>query len=81
MPKLTLSADSEVIEKAKQFAMENNTSVSSMFDRFVRTVVGHGEVVKSLGEITKKATGVITLSKSKSDRQHLENALAEKYRL
>ncbi len=38
MTKLTLSADAGVVEKAKRLAAEQQTSVSAMFGRFVRSV-------------------------------------------
>ena len=37
MKKLTLSADEQVIRDAKRLASESGTSVSSMFERFVRS--------------------------------------------
>ena len=37
MTKLTLSIEPSVVEKAKQMAEANNTSVSAMFTRFVES--------------------------------------------
>jgi len=34
---------------------------------------------RPLGPLTRKATGVITIPKGKSDRQLIEDALSEKY--
>lgn len=81
MKKLTLSADEKVIERAKRFATQNHTSVSAMFVRFVQAVVRRERGHKRLGAITRKATGVITLPKSKSDREIVQEALAEKHGL
>ena len=39
MPKLTLSVDADVIERAKQFASEHDTSVSAMVQSYLKLVV------------------------------------------
>ena len=81
MTKLTLSADAKVVEKAKRLAAEQQTSVSAMFGRFVRSVTTETPGDKPLGPLTRKATGLITLPRAKTDRQLLEDALLEKHGL
>jgi hypothetical protein len=80
MKKLTLNADPEVIEEARKLARESGTSVSSMFERFVRlrSQQAHG---RGVGPLTRKASGLIVLPKGNSERQVLEDALQEKYGL
>jgi hypothetical protein len=79
MKKLTLSADPEVIEQAKRLAAESGTSVSSLFERFVRLLARKHLAKPRLGRITREASGMITLPQGKSERDVLEEALAEKY--
>ncbi len=79
MQKLTLSADESIIKKAKMLAEEEGTSVSAMFDRFVRLLLARRANDPAVGPIALKATGVITFPKSKQEREILEEALAEKY--
>ena len=81
MKKLTLSADPEVIEEARQLARQNGTSVSSMFERFVRLQAQQACGTRPLGPLTRKASGMIVLPKGRSERQVLEDALGEKYGL
>ncbi len=82
MRKLTLSADESVIEKAKLLAKEEGTSVSAMFERFVRLLLARRRAKdQTVGPIAQKATGMITLPRGKQARQILEEALAEKYGL
>jgi len=81
MQKLTLSADKTIIEKAKKLAEDEGTSVSAMFDRFVRLLLARRAKDPAVGPIALKATGVITLPDDKQDREILEEALAEKYGL
>ena len=81
MRKLTLSAEDSVIEQAKQLAAQRGTSVSAMFERFVRLLAVRRPSGQSVGPIARKATGVISLPSGKSDRQILEEAIAEKHSL
>lgn len=81
MKKLTLSADPEVIEQAKRLAAESGTSVSSMFERFVRLMSRKGKPKRRLGPITQEASGLISLPRGKTERDVLEDARAEKYEI
>jgi hypothetical protein len=81
MRKLTLNADESIIEKAKMLAEEEGTSVSAMFDRFVRMLLARRRAHQSLGPIARKAAGVISLPRGKQAGQILEEALAEKYKI
>lgn len=79
MKKLTLSADPEVIEQAKRLATESGTSISSMFERFIRLMSRKGKPRRRLGPMTQEASGLISLPRGKTERDVLEDALAEKY--
>lgn len=79
MKKLTLSADPEVIEQAKRLADETGTSVSSLFERIVRLLARRRAATRSLGRVTRQASGLVTLPRGKSERDVLGEALAEKY--
>jgi hypothetical protein len=81
MPKLTLSADRKVIEQAKELARQNNTSVSSMFERFVRTLATRKGSERAIGPIARRASGLVSLPKGKTSRDVLADALTKKYRL
>ncbi len=81
MRKLTLNADELIIEKANFLAEEEGTSVSAMFDRFVRMRLARRQAHRSLGPIARKAAGVISLPRGKRAGQILEEALAEKYEI
>jgi hypothetical protein len=79
MKKLTLSADPEVIEQAKRLAEETGTSVSSLFERLVRLLARKRLAKQQLGRITRKASGLVTLPRGRTERDVLADALAEKY--
>lgn len=80
MPKLTLSADSDVIEKAKRIAEARGTSVSAMFSQFVQAMATEGDADQpALGPMTRRAIGLARLPADRNDRQLIEDALAERY--
>jgi hypothetical protein len=75
MAKLTLNADREVIGQAKRLAAEQNTSVSAMFGRFIRTLANGRGKGKPLGRLARRASGVIDL-KGRNHRDVLADSLA-----
>ena len=86
MPKLTLSADKTVIERAKRLAEERGTSVSAMFSQFVETMSAgtdspQADDERKLPPITRKALGLVKLPSDKPYRQLIEEAIAERYGL
>jgi hypothetical protein len=81
MKKLTLSADPEVIEEARELAQQSGTSVSSLFERFVRLLAGQRRAARPLGPLTRKASGMVALPKGQSAEKVLEDALLEKHAL
>ena len=79
MKKLTLNAAPEVIDEAKRLAAESGTSVSSIFERFIRLLARKRRREPALGQATRAASGVIRLPKGQDEQVVLSDALAEKY--
>jgi hypothetical protein len=79
MRKLTLTLDPHVIAEARRLAAESGTSVSSMFERFIRLLARQHRSAQPLGPLARKASGIIALPKGQSEREVLEDALLEKY--
>jgi hypothetical protein len=80
MPKLTLSADPDVIEKAKQLAEERGTSVSAMFSQYIDTMTRPRESRRKTAPITRRLRGLAKVSSKKSDRELYEAAILNKGR-
>lgn len=79
--KLTLSVDKGLIARAKKLANQQGTSLSAMIARLLNaTLEAHKNTIRP-GPLTRKATGLIRLPAGKSDRELIEDALAEKYDL
>jgi hypothetical protein len=80
MPKLTLSANSQVIEKDKQIAQERGTSVSAMFSEFVETISSPRRPRRKLAPITRRLRGLAKVPATTSDRELYERAILAKGR-
>ena len=81
MTKLTLSVEEDVVEKAKQIAEANQTSVSAMFSQFVESIAGGRARRPKIGPLTRKATGIAKLPPGKDYKEVLADALMEKYKV
>lgn len=79
MTKLTLSIDEALVEKAKQIAEANNTSVSAMFSQFVQSMADRSSRPGKIGPLTRKLSGVISLPPGKDYKELLAEALMDKY--
>lgn len=77
--KLTLSADRDLVEEAKKLASREGTSLSSMFSRFLDSVLARSRKTERIGPLARKATGLVKLPAGKTDRELLEEALVEKH--
>jgi len=78
MTKLTLSIDEGIVEKAKEIAQANGTSVSAMFSQFVQSMANRPKDFK-IGPLTRKLTGIAKLPSGKDYKEALTDALCEKY--
>lgn len=85
MPKLTLSADREVIDKAKRLAAARGTSVSAMFSDYVQSIdEARRERRKSYPPKLREAIGLVKLNvedRHKSYQQLRDEALTERFGL
>jgi len=75
MPKLTLNASKDVIEKAKRIAHEHGTSVSAMFSQFIERISASRQDRGKPAPITRSLRGLAKVSAKKSDRELFEEAI------
>ncbi len=76
--KLTLKLDESVIEKAKQYAKENNISLSRMIESYLKAVtLGQSDKVK-ISPLVESLTGVIKLNEE-DYRKDYSDFLSQKY--
>ena len=77
--KLTLSADSELIQRAKKLASKKGTSLSAMFNRYIRSVVLQEEHSDVPGPLTSQALGLVQLPEGRTNSELLEEALVKRH--
>ena len=59
--KLTLKLNSKVIEEAKGYAKENNTSLSKLIENSLSAIASHKQVERKRNPIVESLTGIISL--------------------
>ena len=79
--KLTLSADEKLIERAKKLAKQQGTSLSAMFVRYLEALLQQQKEEYKISPLVKQMTGLAKAPEGKTDRELIEEALAEKYDL
>jgi len=80
--KLTLTVEPDVVEMAKRYAREHNTSVSATFSRMIRSVAGKSrreKVTIPPRSALAKVAGIIALPRGRTVDDVLHEALEEKY--
>jgi hypothetical protein len=78
--KLTLSATPRVVADAKRLAESRHTSVSALFNRFVEGLKqAERAEPEKLGQITRRAAGLVHLPANVSDKDLVADALGGKY--
>jgi len=82
--KLTLSLNQSIIEKAKQYAKQNNTSLSKMiesyFDSLTNEQEDNGKVKVETTPLVESLCGVIKLPEDFNYKETKAKHLLEKYK-
>jgi hypothetical protein len=76
--KLTLTMDKETIEAAKEYAKENNISLSGIVELYFKTLFSSAHDFK-IGPITRELSGIASLTTKKSDKKLLQEALNKRF--
>ena len=79
MNQLTIEVDAKVIELAKQLAIDNNTTISSLFENFILALSQRRTTIGKIGPLTQQATGILKVPPGMTDQELIEEALLEKY--
>ncbi len=77
--KLTLKLNSKVIERAKLYAEETNTSLSKLIENYLSAVTTNKVKKRKVNPIIKSLTGVIKLDEKKDYKKSYAKYLTEKY--
>jgi hypothetical protein len=77
--KLTLRLNAEVIEKAKQYAQEKNTSLSGLFENYLLKLLQDKKEKRSITPMVKSLSGLISLPKDFDHKKAYADYLSKKY--
>lgn len=79
--KLTLTIEKDVIEQAKNYAKENNRSLSDLIENYLKTIIEKEpkEAGKKLNPIVESLKGSFKMPEKMDYKKELKNRLEEKY--
>jgi hypothetical protein len=79
--KLTLTIEKDVIEQAKNYAKENNRSLSDLIENYLKTIIEkeRKEAGKKLNPIVESLKGSFKMPEKMDYKKELKNRLEEKY--
>ncbi|MDP1813382.1 MAG: DUF6364 family protein [Leadbetterella sp.] len=78
--KLTLIADKEIIEKAKQYAKSQKISLSRLIESYLSSLVSKRSEEIEISPLVKSLSGVISLENDFDAKEKYTNFLLEKYK-
>lgn len=78
--KLTLKLDSEIIQEAKLYAKESNTSLSKLIENYLSALTNKNQKKRKVNPIVKSLTGIISLDEKKEYQESYTKYLIDKYK-
>ncbi|MCP9768686.1 hypothetical protein EGI22_12235 [Lacihabitans sp. LS3-19] len=78
--KLTLVADKEIIEKAKQYAKSQKLSLSRLVESYLSSLVSPKSEESEISPLVKSLSGVIKLENDFDAKEGYTDFLLEKYK-
>ncbi len=78
--KLTLKLNSDIIQEAKNYAKESNTSLSKLIENYLSALVSEKQSKRKVNPIVESLTGIITLEDEKDYKKSYTNYLIKKYK-
>jgi len=76
--KLTLKLDQGVIEQAKTFAKEKNTSLSKLIENYLSLLVEQ-KAIPDVTPLVKSLSGIVSLPENFDQRSAYQKHLVDKY--
>lgn len=77
--KLTLSLDQGVIEKAKQYARSNNTSLSKLIESYLAALTKRAAEKQEITPLVEALSGVIEVPSDFDEKKAYKQYLKKKY--
>lgn len=77
--KLTLKLKKKVIDQAKRYAAEHETSLSKIIENYLAAITSESEEKDEISPLVKSLSGVIQLPQDFNSKDQLHKHLNEKY--
>lgn len=78
--KLTLSINHLTIEKAKNYAKDNNISLSKMIESYLESLTNQKSEKQTITPLVESLSGIIDLPEDYDYKKEYGNYLTEKYK-
>ena len=78
--KLTLKLEMSIIEKAKEYAKSNRTSLSKLIENYLSNITKDNSKTEKITPLVKSLTGVINLPTDFDDKKGYGDYLSNKYK-
>jgi len=78
--KLTLKLDQSVIEKAKEYAKSQRTSLSQIIENYLLTITSEKDSKDNITPLVKSLSGIIDLSNEQDYKKGYAEFLTNKYK-
>jgi uncharacterized protein YfdQ (DUF2303 family) len=78
--KLTLKLDQNTIEKAKDYAKENSTSLSELFENYLHNIVSKNKQQENITPLVKSLSGIAKLDDANDHKDKYSDYLINKYK-
>lgn len=76
--KLTLKLNQQIIDQAKKYAKENNTSLSKLIENYLQAVTSRKKKSSKISPLVESLTGVIKLENTDYKKDYTDY-LSQKY--
>jgi deoxyxylulose-5-phosphate synthase len=77
--KLTLKLEQDVIEKAKDYAKQNSTSLSALFENYLQNITSKNHKKEVITPLVKSLSGIINLDENYNHKEAYGHYLINKY--
>lgn len=78
--KLTLKLNEEVIEKAKLYAKEKQTSLSSLVENYLQKLTADNTSKETITPLVRSLSGIINLPNDYDEKKEYSEYLSQKYK-
>lgn len=77
--KLTLRLKKRVIDQAKKYANDHDTSLSKLIENYLSAITNESKSMENISPLVKSLTGVIQMSSTQDLKENYHKHINEKY--